>query len=301
MKTIEVVEYTDPGCVWSWGSEPQLRWLRHRYGAQLAWRRVLGVQVDRLELGHPGLDPVADAETFRAQWLGVAEHTQAPVPIRLRWMHRSTRPAAEAAHAAALQGPAVADRVLRRLREAVFLTGRPADEPARIAEAVQGADGVDVERLLTDLADPAVLARVEDDFEETRAPHRDVLDRSGPGPNPGAARPDGAGRLRYGFPTLILRGPGGEQVVSGWRTIEELAEAVQGAGARPIDTGAPIDPDEALARYRTLTVRDLELLTGGREPVGAVVVPTATTPVWAHPDEAGRLLGEPAAAAAASA
>jgi predicted DsbA family dithiol-disulfide isomerase len=296
--TIEVVEYTDPGCVWSWGSEPQLRRLRHHYGAQLAWRRVLGLQVDRLEQTHPGLDPVADAETFRTDWLAVAENTRAPVPTALAWMHRSTRPAAAAVHAAARQGSVAADRVLRRLREAVFVVGRPADDPARLAEALRGTDGVDLDRLLAELDDPAVLASVRADAAEARAPHPSVVGRTGPGPNPGAARPDGAGGLRYGFPTLLVRGPGGEEVVSGWLTADDLEAALLHAGARPIDSATPLDPDTALARYRTLTVRDLELLTGGREPLGATVIPTATTPVWAHPDEAERLLGATAAATA---
>jgi len=294
--TVEVVEYTDPGCVWSWGSEPQLRWLRHHYGRQLTWRRVLGVQVDRLELSHPGLDPVHDAETFRAQWLAVAEHTRAPVPVQLTRMHRSTRPAAAAVHAAALQGPAVADRVLRALREAVFVVGSPADDPAGVREAVRGVDGVDVEQLVAGLDAPVVLARVAADVAEARDPHPDVVGRTGPGPNAGAARPDGSGGVRYGFPTLVLRGPGGEQVVSGWLSVDELAAAVEAAGARPVDLEVPLDPDAALARHRTLTVGDVELLTGGREPAVAVRVPTATTPLWAHPDEVERLSGRRASA-----
>ncbi|HWI71276.1 MAG TPA: hypothetical protein VNT55_04940 [Baekduia sp.] len=156
---------------------------------------------------------------------------------------------------------------------------------------MRGIEGVDVERLLADLDTPAVRARVAADFAEARNPHPAVLDRTGPGPN--------AGGVRYSFPTLILRGPGGEEVVSGWLTVADLTRAVERAGAQPIDTRAFLDPDEALARHRTLTVRDLELLTGGREPVAAVQVPTATTPVWAHPDEVARLLGERASAAPA--
>jgi hypothetical protein len=144
-----------------------------------------------------------------------------------------------------------------------------------------------------------VLAAVAADHAEARDPHPAVIGRTGEGPNAGAARPDGAGGVRYSFPTLILRGPGGEEVVSGWRTVAELADAVERLGARPVDTDTPLDPDEALARYRTLTLNDLRLLTGGREPGHAVQVPTATTPVWAHPDEVARLQGERASAAPA--
>jgi len=285
--TIEVVEYTDPGCVWSWGSEPQLRRLRHLYGDQLTWRRVLGVQVDRLAETHPDRDAVADAEAFRADWLAVAEHTGAPVPAHLDRMHRSTRPASHAVRAAERQGaagdPGVADRVLRRLREAVFVHGRPADTPERIAAALTGGPGLDLPRLLADLDDPEVVASVQADWEETRRPHAAVIGRTGPGPNPGAAKPDGD-RLRYGFPTLILRGPAGEEVVSGWNDADALARAVQAVGGHPAEDPGPIDPDEALARHGTLTVADLRLTTGDREPASGTRVDTASTAVWLHPD-----------------
>lgn len=285
---IEVVEYTDPGCVWSWGSEPQLRWLRRNYGDQLRWRRVLGVQVDRLSETHPTRDAVRDAEAFREDWLAVAAHTDAPVPVRLEHMHRSTRPASHAVRAAERQitpeHPDVADRVLRRLREAVFVHGRPADTQGRLADALVGIEGLDLERLLRDVADPDVIASVQADWEETRRPHPAVIGRTGPGPNPGGAKQDGE-RKRYGFPTLILRGPTGEEVVSGWNDTEALTRAIESVGARPVDGTTTLDPDDALARYRTLSTADLRITTGGREPQDAVRIGTATTPLWVHPEE----------------
>lgn len=291
---VEVVEYTDPGCVWSWGSEPQLRLLRRTFGDALRWRRVLGVQVDRLALTHPTRDAVRDAEAFRGDWLDVAAHTDAPVPAGLDRMHRSTRPASHAVRAAERQATPehgdLADRVLRRLREAVFVQGRPADTPDRLADALAGVEGLDVARLLRDLDDPQVVASVQADWEETRNPHAAVIGRTGPGPNPGAAKPDGE-RLRYGFPTLILRGPAGEQVVSGWNDAATLVRAVEAVGGPSADAPAALDPDDALARYRTLTTADLRLTTGGREPQDAVRIETATTPLWVHPDEAHRFDG----------
>jgi predicted DsbA family dithiol-disulfide isomerase len=301
---VEVVEYTDPGCVWSWGSEPQLRWLRRHYGAGLRWRRVLGVQVDRLSETHPTRDAFRDAEAFRGDWLAVAPHTEAPVPVRLERMHRSTRPASHAVRAAERQitaeHPDVADRVLRRLRESVFVHGRPADTGERLVDALAGIDGLDLAPLLRDLDHPDVVGSVQADWEETRRPHAAVIGRTGPGPNPGAAKPDGT-RLRYGFPTLILRGPAGEEVLSGWNDTQALSRAVESVGAAPADVTATLDPDEALARYRTLTLPDLRLTTGGREPRDAVRIDTATTPLWVHPDEVGPVGGREGVRVAAGA
>jgi len=284
---LRVTEFTDPGCVWSWSSEPTLRWLRRRYGAQIRWERVYGIQVDDLARTHPGKDPVCDAEAFRADWLAVAAHTGAPVTERLEWMHASTRPACAAALAAEDQGDAVAEPVLRRLREAVFVTGRPADTPERIADAVAGVAGLDVAALLERAASPAVAAALDDHWARTRDPLPDVIDRTGPGPNPGAAKADGE-HLRYGFPTLVAEGPRGRRVLSGWRAPQAFAaelETLAGPALRPDARPWPVA--DALAHHRSLTAAELLVLTGVEDPgPDAVRIDTATAPLWLHPEEA---------------
>lgn len=284
----EVTEYTDPGCIWSWSSEPYLRWLRARYGEQLGWTRVFGVQVDDLARTHPGRDPVADAEEFRAGWLEVAAHTGAPVAARLGAMNRSTLPASRAAKAAEAQGPAVAEAVLRRLRESLFVDGLAPDDDARIAHALRGVAGLDLARLLTDAASASVAAAIDADWAQTRRPRPEVIDRSGPGPNPGAAKPDGE-HLRYGFPTLVVRGSGGVRVLAGWQAplahAATLEEAAPELVARPLALSAA----EALVRYGSLTAAELELLTDDGAaglPADAVRVESATRPLWLAAEEA---------------
>ena len=39
--TVELVEFTDPGCSYAWGTEPKVRRLRWQYGHRLRWRRVV--------------------------------------------------------------------------------------------------------------------------------------------------------------------------------------------------------------------------------------------------------------------
>lgn len=314
---VEIVEYTDPGCVWSWSSEPWLRWLRARYGDQLAWRRVFGVQVDDLARTHPGRDPVADVEEFRAGWLDVAAHTRAPVTARLAWMHRSTLPASRAAKAAEAQGPEVAEAVLRRLREAVFVNGEPADSEARVIAALRGlprsadADArasasrrgrpaLDLDRLLADAAGPGVAAALEADWAETRRPRAEVIDRSGPGPNPGAAKPDGE-HLRYGFPTLIARGSAGERVLAGWQAPLAHATLLEQAAPELVASEQRLPAAVLLARHGSLTEVELELLSSDGAaglPADAVRVATATTPLWRSAAEAAALAPTASEAAA---
>ena len=123
---IEVVEYTDPGCSWAWGSEPKLRLLRWRFGDRLRWRRVLGGLIGDMRNYLDGFDAVQAAPGFSRYWAHVAATTGMPYPAGLSWMYRSTEPACLAAKAAELQSADVAERVLRRLREEfgdLFLDG----------------------------------------------------------------------------------------------------------------------------------------------------------------------------------
>lgn len=286
---IEVTEFTDPGCVWSWSSEPKLRWLRHHYGERVAWRRVFGIQVDDLKLSFPERDAVASAEAWRRDWLAVAAHSGAPITARLEWMLASSWPASKAAKAAEAQGEEIAEAALRRLREAVFVEGRPADSRERIAAALRGLPDLDLEWLLEDFESPAVAAALAEDFEETRRPHPHVIGLREDGPHPGAAKAEARG-VRYAFPTLIVNGPGGERVLPGWRSVAEYRDAFEAVAPELKGTPASLlDADTALGRYRSLTGDDLQLLTGASEPPeGAVEVATGTAPLWLDPVEAER-------------
>jgi protein-disulfide isomerase-like protein with CxxC motif len=190
----EVIEYTDPGCVWSWSSEPALRELRERPGVR--WRRVLGV-------------PERGAEDPLPGWREVVATTGAPLTDHLRWIPVSMLPASLAARAAEHQGRAIAEAVLLRLRAATFLHGRPADTRERIGDAVRSLPGLDVARLLRDLDSPDVVFSIEADRAETRRPL------------PGAITCEEGDAVRYTFPTLVIDG----RVMSGWHALHELAEA----------------------------------------------------------------------------
>lgn len=286
LPVVEVTEYTDPLCIWSWSSEPRLRALRLRYGAALRWRRVLGLQLGDPATTRPELDDAELAAAYHAGWLEVAAISGAPVGARLAWAHRSTRPASLAAKAAEQQGGDVADRVVRRLRQAAFVHGEPPDTAERIADALAGVPGLDLDRLLADADGPAVAAALARDVEEARQPRAEVVDLRAEGPHPGAARPDGD-RLRYAFPTLIVAGAAGSVVLPGWRSPAEHDAALRAVapGIRPV-VELPRDPDELLAHYGSLTGVELATLAGGVPPADAVLLPTRTAPVWLHPREA---------------
>lgn len=282
---VEVVEYTDPLCPWAWGSEPVFRGLRAALAGRVRWRRVYCVLFE--DDDDPPPDPAAETAWYARYVEDIGAHTGAPRARRLSRVAASSWPSSLAAKAAERQGEEVAERVLRRLRESVFVRGEPADTAALALSAVRGVPGLDRERLATDAASTAVREAVLADRAEARRPVAEVLSVRGGSPHPGAAKETAEGGHRYALPTLLVRAPGGHRVVPGWRPYEEYAAAFEELS--PVLPTRPARPAaaEALARYRSLTGPEAAVLSDGPWPPRDVVrVETGNGPLWLHPDEA---------------
>ncbi len=287
MADVEVVEYTDPGCSWAWGTEPKRRLLRWRHGDRLAWRRVMGGLVGDMGNYLDGFDPEAEAPRMARYWAKVGATTGMPHPARLRWMYRSTEPAGRAVKAAERQGDDVAERVLRRLREATFVIGEPPDDQDRILAAVAGVPGLDRDRLAADLASPEVDAAFRADWEETRRPNDHVLHHEADAEGGGRAKHT-EGHWRYVFPTLIVRGPQGEVTVAGWKPLGDYLAALE-AVAPGVTAGAPADPSPAqvLDGWGSAAEAELALLCGTTTPPpDAVPLDGGGGVLWLSPVEA---------------
>ncbi|WP_428956871.1 DsbA family oxidoreductase [Streptomyces sp. cg35] len=283
---LEVVEYTDPLCPWAWGSEPTFRRLRAALDGRVRWRRAYCILFD--DDDDPPPDPAAETAWYERYVEEICGHTKAPRAVRLSRVAASSWPASLVAKAAEPQGGRVADRVLRRLRETVFVAGEPADIPESALLAVRGVPGLDAERLRADAASDAVRESVRADRAEARRPVPEVRSVDSGSPHPGAAKETSDGRLRYALPTLLLRASGGRRVVPGWRPYEEYAAAVEELSPGLLSTAPPALPaDRALKRYRSLTDPERQVLTTGPwPPPDAVRVDTAGGPVWLDAAEA---------------
>ena len=293
---LEVVEYTDPLCPWAWGSEPVFRRLRAELAGQARWRRAYAILFDTDD--DPAPDPEAEALWYSRYVAEVAAHTGAPRTVRLDRVARSSWPAALAARAAEAQGPLVAERVLRRLRESVFLLGRPADTGERVLDCLRGVPGLDLDRLRADIRSDLVPASVRADHAEARAPLPEALEpEDATGPHPGRAKELDDG-FRYALPTLLLRGPLGHRVVPGWRPHSAYTEAVLAVGGSVRTAPELPSADAALELHRSLTGPELALLTtAGTPPEQGLRLDTVGGPLWLHPDEAD---GHPALTGPAS-
>lgn len=288
-RRLDVIEYTDPLCPWAWGSEPVFRRLRAALSGddRVRWRRVYCILFDHDD--DPAPDPAAETAWYARYVEDISAHTHAPRALRLSRVAASSWPASLVAKAAEAQGVEVADRVLRRLRESVFVLGEPADTAESALAAVSGVPGLDAERLAADAASAEVLTRVRADHAEARRPVAEVLSvHGGDSPHPGAAKETPDGQLRYALPTLLVRTASGHRVVPGWRPYGEYVAAVTELSRAPLPAPPPLSPATALTRYRTLTDPERAHLTDAAPwpPPGAVRRDTANGPLWLHPDEA---------------
>ncbi|OIJ68156.1 DsbA family oxidoreductase [Streptomyces mangrovisoli] len=294
---LEVVEYTDPLCPWSWGAEPVLRLLRASLDPRVRVRRVMCVLFD--EDDDPAPDPVAETAWYARYVADISAHTGAPHAVRLSRVAAGSWPSSLVAKAAELQGDRVADRVLRRLRETVFVLGEPADTLPLALAAARGVTGLDEARLAADAASDAVRERVRADRAEARRPPPELLTVADDSPHPGAAKETADGGHRYALPTLVLRVPGRRRAVPGWRSYHAYAAALAELCPAALRTPEPLPAAEALEYHRTLTEPERRALTRGTwPPAGAVRLETGNGPLWLHPEEAA---ARPAAAPGAPA
>jgi len=259
---VGVTYYTDPGCSWAWGSEPKVRKLVWEFGERLAWRYVMGGLVGDMAVYAPGLSGEGSGAAMAAYWRSVATHTGMPAPAALSRAYRSTNPACLAVKAAEQQGQEIALRVLRRLRESIFVFGQPTDQREGTLSAVRGVLGLDLSRLALDLEGPQAEEAYRSDWEETRNPNEFAMtldDDSRPGA--GKARFT-EGRWRYVFPTLIFRGPAGERTVPGWQPYRAYLEAIEAVapGATPTKSGPRPTPRGLVVQYGTAATKEIEVV-----------------------------------------
>jgi len=122
---IELTEFTDPYCTWCWASEPILRKIKEHYGDQIKITFKMGGLVDDIKTffdpsnqigGETMFDQIADHWEEASSIHGMP--VEASIFRELKGKFRSTHPANIAYKAAQLQDKKLADKFLRRLREA---------------------------------------------------------------------------------------------------------------------------------------------------------------------------------------
>ena len=211
---LEVIAFTDPYCTWCWGSEPVLRHLKEVYGDQVRISfRMVGLVKDARHFQDP-LNQIGGPEMYRqvaAHWREASRRHGMPVDadifFDMKDEFKSTWPANIAYKAAELQDPVLAEKYLRRLREAAAAERLPIDRldiQARLAEET----GLDRSRLLEDIDRGIAEEAFMEDLAE--AQQKGVT----------------------GFPTFVIRNRAGEEEVlhgyQGFREFEQAFAAIAG-------------------------------------------------------------------------
>ena len=211
---IELIEFTDPYCTWCWGSEPILRRIQETYGEQVSLRFVMGGLTDNSDQVRDPANGIGGSDWKRqiaAHWVDASNRHGMPVDISQfaeKVAPKSTYPANIAYEAAKLQDPILADRYLRRLREAAATESRSihlAEVQADIAEEV----GLDRVRFITDLTGPARQAFADDQ----RLCHE-----------------YGA----HGFPTFLIRANSRERLMRGYNRFPAFAAVFDSLVGEPL-------------------------------------------------------------------
>ena len=144
-------------------------WYRNRWVRSAKMVESLGEDLAGRTLG--GWDRVRAATPMRAYWKRVWHLTGMPFPNPMHLMLQSTNPLGTAVKAAERQGEVVADAVLRRFREHIFVFGIGPQTREEFVSAAKGVPGLDIARWLGDIELPEVVEAYRKDWQETREPN----------------------------------------------------------------------------------------------------------------------------------
>ena len=205
-KMIEIIEFTDPVCTWCWGSEPVLRKLETRFGEQVKISYIMGGLVQDImsfydSYNDIGGDPDRSNKNIAKHWVDASARHGMPVRSKdfklFSKEHPSTYPQNIAYKAAQMQDQALANKFLRRIREASATEARQTNTTEVLLELVSEV-GLDIARFL-------------DDFTH--------------GPAQKAFEQDLAITAKYGargFPSFLLKYGEKEMLIRGYKRYEEF-------------------------------------------------------------------------------
>ena len=174
-QVVEIVEFTDPVCTWCWGSEPVLRRLETHYPDQLKISFVMGGLVKDIRAFYDGANDIGgDAERSNRQvashWLEAsARHG---MPVQSEGFHLfsnefpSTYPQNIAYKAAQMEDQILADRFLRRIREASAAEARQTNRTEVLIELAAEV-GLDIPLFIQRFSDGSAATAFEADLETT--------------------------------------------------------------------------------------------------------------------------------------
>lgn len=210
-KKLKIAHFTDPLCFWCYAMEPEMRKVRVLLDDQLEYRIVMGVlSSDVHEIIGYDEDAGVRYEVHRAMLANyfreATKMVRMPLSLDNVLAHGPedlvSLPLSLAYCAMKMIDERIAEAYLRRMRECVFAEGRSlssVDEQVALA----GEFPIDVEQFRSNLDAPEVAAVLQQGVDECR---------------------------KYGiaaFPTLIMQWGDARGAVQGYRSFDELKQAIR--------------------------------------------------------------------------
>lgn len=172
--TLEVTEYTDPYCTWCWGSEPILRKIEEVYGDQVKISFKMGGLVADMSTFRDASNGIGGPKWYAHvadHWLDASHRHGMPVDgqifFDLKDTNFSTYPASIAYKLAQFQDEALANKFLRRMREAAAAERgaiHRLDVQVELVEKV----GLNPDQFTRDIESGKAREAFEEDLEERR-------------------------------------------------------------------------------------------------------------------------------------
>jgi len=208
---IEIVEFTDPACTWCWGSEPILRKLEYRYKEQIKISFVMGGLVEDAHTFMDNKNKIGgDLNSFNKQvgthWLEASQRHGMPVLAEGFKLfddeNPSTYPMNIAYKAAQFQSEEIANKFLRRMREATAAEAIQTNTMEVLIELAQES-GLDIGMFITDMES----GKANKAFEEDR-----YLTRS---------------NRANGFPSFLIKSKDGKEIMlRGYQSFENFKSTI---------------------------------------------------------------------------
>ena len=221
IRNFEIIEFTDPLCTWCWGSEPVLRKLETRFPDKLKISFITGGLVEdirnfRDDKNNIGGDITTVNKDFATHWVEASKHHKMPVCIEgfrlFSDKYYSSYPSNIAYHAAKMQSEKLANKYLRRLREAA----------ATEAKQITNKDVLISLASEVGLKVGAFIHAMEDGKAE-RLFQEDLLFTSQ--------------NKIYGFPSFIIRNNynGKSLILRGYQSYDDIKEVMEYLSDEPLE------------------------------------------------------------------
>lgn len=169
---VEVIEFTDPICTWCWGCEPLIRKLETRYGDSIRVKFIMGGLVKDIRdfydsFNDIGGDPKHSNQQIAKHWVEASKRHGMPVNDKDFMLfsneYPSSYPQNIAYKAAQMESEHLADKFLRKIREATATQGKQTTKTEVLIE-LANESGLDVSKFIERFNDGSAMKAFEEDM-----------------------------------------------------------------------------------------------------------------------------------------